>query len=154
MIASPGRLSVDCYCHCRCASYQAFKKPLASRSTTRHYVPDLVFKLAKLQTLLNFLWRHCCTQPISSSPFDPGCSQFSPPCMSCLFANTNNSASFISRSNMILCSSCLASSILDRSFESMTKMRPCVPVDVVPSQPKHLPANIPTTCIDPAIPEK
>lgn len=53
----------------------------------------------------------------------------SPPCMSCLFANTSKSASFISRSSMILCSSCLASSIRDRSLESMTKMRPCVPVE-------------------------
>ena len=51
-----------------------------------------------------------------------------PPAISCLFANTNNKASFISLSNMILCSSCLASSIRPRSFESMTKIRPCVPV--------------------------
>ena len=47
-----------------------------------------------------------------------------PPAISCLFAKTNNSASFISRSRMILCSSCLASSILERSLESMTKIKP------------------------------
>ena len=46
------------------------------------------------------------------------------PGMSCLLAKTSSSASFISRSRMILCNSCLASSIRARSLESMTKIRP------------------------------
>ena len=55
-----------------------------------------------------------------------------PPAMSCLFANTSSSASFISRSRMIRCSSCRASSIRERSVESMTKIRPWVPVAWLP----------------------
>ena len=53
----------------------------------------------------------------------------SPPDMSCLLAKTKSRASFISRSNIILCNSCRASSIRARSFESMTKINPCVPVE-------------------------
>ena len=49
------------------------------------------------------------------------------PGISCLLANTSKSASFISRSRMIRCSSCLASSMRARSFESMTNIRPWVP---------------------------
>lgn len=47
-----------------------------------------------------------------------------PPLMSCLLANTSNSASFISRSWIMRCSSFLASSILSRSLLSITKIRP------------------------------
>jgi hypothetical protein len=49
------------------------------------------------------------------------------PGISCLFANTKSNASFISRSRMMRCSSCLASSIRARSLESMTNIRPWVP---------------------------
>jgi hypothetical protein len=49
------------------------------------------------------------------------------PGISCLFANTSSSASFISRSKMMRCNSCLASSMRARSLESITKMRPWVP---------------------------
>ena len=48
----------------------------------------------------------------------------SPPGRSCLFANTINRQSFISRSARIRSSSSFASSILSRSPESMTKIRP------------------------------
>lgn len=51
-----------------------------------------------------------------------------PPGMSCLLANTNSSDSFISRSLMMRCNSCLASSIRTLSEESITKIRPWVPV--------------------------
>lgn len=50
------------------------------------------------------------------------------PGRSCLFANINNKQSLISLSDMIRCNSCFASSILSRSCESMTNIRPCVPV--------------------------
>ena len=53
---------------------------------------------------------------------------YAPPLKSCLFANTSSRASFISLSWMILVSSVLASSIRARSFESMTKISPWVPV--------------------------
>lgn len=51
-----------------------------------------------------------------------------PPGKSCLFANTINKHSFISLSAKIRSSSSRASSILSLSPESITKMRPCVPV--------------------------
>jgi hypothetical protein len=53
---------------------------------------------------------------------------YAPPCKSCLFANTRSSASFISRSWMMRVSSVRASSMRVASFESMTKIRPWVPV--------------------------
>jgi hypothetical protein len=51
-----------------------------------------------------------------------------PPGTSCLLANTSSNDSFISRSLMMRCNSCLASSMRALSEESITKMRPCVPV--------------------------
>lgn len=53
---------------------------------------------------------------------------YAPSGRSCLLAKTRSKLSFISRSLMILCNSCFASSIRARSEESMTKMRPWVPV--------------------------
>lgn len=53
---------------------------------------------------------------------------YEPPGRSCLFANTSSSASFISRSWMMRASSVRASSIRALSLESITKMRPWVPV--------------------------
>lgn len=49
------------------------------------------------------------------------------PLISCLLANTNRRASFISRSLMILWSSERASSRRAVSLESTTKIKPCVP---------------------------
>lgn len=46
---------------------------------------------------------------------------------SCLFANINIIASRISLSFIILCNSCLASSIRSLSAQSTTNIRPCVP---------------------------
>lgn len=50
------------------------------------------------------------------------------PWISCLLANTSKSASFISRSLIILWSSERASSIRTVSLESTTKIRPWVPI--------------------------
>lgn len=46
---------------------------------------------------------------------------------SCLLANTRSRLSFISRSLMMRCNSCFASSMRAASDESTTKMRPWVP---------------------------
>ncbi|KAK0138340.1 Pre-mRNA-processing factor 39 [Merluccius polli] len=54
---------------------------------------------------------------------------------SCLLAKIRMMASLISRSLMMRCSSCLASSILSRSAQSTTNMRPCVPVTVSTLKP-------------------
>lgn len=51
-----------------------------------------------------------------------------PSARSCLLANINIMASRISLSLIILCSSVRASSILSRSAQSTTNIRPCVPV--------------------------
>ena len=112
-------------------THQSLKQSLARRRAAPHHVPELILARAEHQTLLDLLRRHRFTSPVSNFP-GTRCRHSSPPCMSCLFANTSSSASFISLSNMILWSSCLASSILDRSFESMTKIRPCVPASTSP----------------------
>lgn len=51
-----------------------------------------------------------------------------PPGRSCLLAKTSKRQSFISRSEMMRCNSCRASSILSLSCESITKINPWVPV--------------------------
>lgn len=70
-----------------------------------------------------------------------------PPGKSCLLANTSNSDSFISRSWIIRCSSCRASSMRSRSLLSITKIRPCVPVDYEPPRSRknvsHSPPSSP-----------
>ncbi len=52
-----------------------------------------------------------------------------PPGISCLLAKTSSNDSFISRSLMMRCNSCLASSMRALSEESITKISPCVPVN-------------------------
>ena len=52
-----------------------------------------------------------------------------PPGISCLLAKTSSNDSFISRSLMMRCNSCLASSMRALSEESITKIRPCVPAN-------------------------
>lgn len=110
-------------------TYQTLEESFARCSAARHDVPDLILQLCELQPLLDFGGRHCC-MPLSSAlslGIVVGSNHPLPPGISCLLAKTSSNASFISRSSMIRCSSCLASSIRARSFESMTKMRPWVP---------------------------
>ena len=116
----------------------------------------LSFPLCSLSLLSSLSFRRSITSSVNiashhrqHSPPSPSCSRLSPPCMSCLFANTSNSASFISRSLMILCSSCCASPILDRSLESMTKMRPCVPVSQFPVSHSPLSSFPPPQMLNP-----
>jgi hypothetical protein len=52
-----------------------------------------------------------------------------PPGISCLLAKTSSNDSFISRSLIMRCNSCLASSMRALSEESITKIRPCVPAN-------------------------
>lgn len=54
--------------------------------------------------------------------------EYKPLVKSCLLAKINIIASLISRSLIIRCNSCLASSIRSRSAQSTTKIKPCVPV--------------------------
>jgi hypothetical protein len=63
------------------------------------------------------------TVPLSTSP--PDQKKDLHPGKSCLFANTINKQSLISRSARILSNSNRASSILSLSPESMTKINPC-----------------------------
>lgn len=55
--------------------------------------------------------------------------KFLPSGRSCLFAKIKIIASRISLSLIILCNSCLASSIRSLSAQSTTKIKPCVPGD-------------------------
>lgn len=57
---------------------------------------------------------------------------------SCLFANINIIASLISLSFIILCNSVRASSILSRSAQSTTNIKPCVPAKKKAKQKKKL----------------
>lgn len=90
--------------------------PLTSPSSNPSPV---VAQLGTTYHIRSFNWPSLSFSVTSVGVIEPG--------MSCLLAKTSRSASFISRSSMILCSSCLASSIRARSFESTTKIRPCVP---------------------------
>lgn len=108
-------------------NHQALKKTLSRRRAARHNKPDLIFQLIKLQPLLDLLRTHCWEQYWLKIVWITALERHIPPGISCLLANTSSSASFISRSSIILCSSWRASSIRDRSFESITKIRPCVP---------------------------
>lgn len=124
-------------------TYQTLEQAFACRGAARHHVPDLVFQLRELQPLLHFVRRHCFdTQTLASARVAAkGMDVRLPPGISCLLAKTSSRASFISRSRMILWSSCLASSIRARSLESMTKIRPCVPVPTLNQRVLHIPSH-------------
>lgn len=135
---------------------QAFEQTFSRGGARRHDVPDLVLKLVQLQRVGNFLWLHGYYGHRSLAAFfygtpsrilnigtwwvlvwvsgelgikweKGGARDDLPSLTSCLFAKTSSRLSFISRSLMMRCNSCLASSIRARSAESITKIRPCVP---------------------------
>jgi len=80
----------------------------------------VVAQLGTTNQILSLSWESLSASVTSCGFIAPG--------ISCLFANTSNNESFISRSLMIRCNSCLASSIRTLSEESITKIRPCVPL--------------------------
>ncbi len=101
--------------------------PVVAQLGTTYQI--LSFSLDSCSASVTSLWFHRWETDawVSRDALDRGRCNV-PLSMSCLLANTNSKLSFISRSLMMRCSSCRASSIRARSDESMTKIRPWVPV--------------------------
>lgn len=136
---------------------ETLDEALAGRGTRGHDVPDLVLELGELEGLSDLVGLEGCgggtvrlACVVEGLEEGWGEGMGSPSGRSCLLAKTRSRLSFISRSLMILCSSCLASLMRARSDESMTKMRPWVPAsDVVSPQSSPSPASRPLPSKEP-----